>query len=637
MMAAGDIKAGGAIVTIGVDLNPLTSGLKQVSKHLNSFGSKLTGLGAGVSAMSATVVAPLAAMAKVFADTGSTLDDISQRTGVSASSLSELGYAAKLSGSSLETVETALKTMGKSFAKIAQGKAPNVFKSLGLEAEKLQGIAPEEQFLLIGEALSKVTDPTLQAGLAMQVFGKAGTELLPMLKGGVAGIEEMRLEAQRLGVAMTDADAGAAAELGDALDRIGEAFRGGLLKAGAALAPIITDVSNGLANIVGYIANWVDNNRELVVLIGSIGLGIGAIGAAITIAGASAIFMGAAISGILAAVGAISAIGAALVSPFAIVAATVVGLGVGLAYVTGSLGRAWIVAKKFGGTLGEAWKAFSNAILAGDVAKAFSVVTTGLSLMWESAVSTISEYWSAAVKKIAEFGIQAWYGVANAMASAAYAAQDAWSFWSDSVTLGFADALDAAAEFFYLLDNDPFGTKRAELKKGYMDAGLTAEQADAHFRKMHEDKLTNPLAKEMRTDVKNAQTSREAARPKRELDAQAAIDANNSRMTELIAGLGGPIDRSKLEAAKKAFNDAVAKAAAATKPGGGGGRNLGGMMDGFMSSVGQKGEAVGTFSSAAVGRIGASSLDKEQLDVTRQMKGLLSSIDKTLNRIEDDD
>ena len=99
---ASDVKAGGASVTIGADDSPLKSVLTGAEKRLWAFGAAARAVGAGLAGIGIGLGTGLLAAAKSFADSGSALDDMAQRTGESAQNLSEIGYAAKLSGSSIE-------------------------------------------------------------------------------------------------------------------------------------------------------------------------------------------------------------------------------------------------------------------------------------------------------------------------------------------------------------------------------------------------------------------------------------------------------------------------------------------------------------------------------------------------------
>jgi hypothetical protein len=107
MASSSSIKAGSAYIELFTKDSRLVKGLNDASKRLDTFGKSLQGIGTKMAMLGAGVVAPLAGAAKVFADMGGDLDDMSQRTGVSVEALSELGFAAELSGSDLATLDRA--------------------------------------------------------------------------------------------------------------------------------------------------------------------------------------------------------------------------------------------------------------------------------------------------------------------------------------------------------------------------------------------------------------------------------------------------------------------------------------------------------------------------------------------------
>lgn len=67
-------------------------GLNDAAKRLDAFGKSLQGIGTKMAMLGAGIATPLAGAAKVFADMGSDMVDMSQRTGVSVEALSELGF-----------------------------------------------------------------------------------------------------------------------------------------------------------------------------------------------------------------------------------------------------------------------------------------------------------------------------------------------------------------------------------------------------------------------------------------------------------------------------------------------------------------------------------------------------------------
>lgn len=270
---AGAIKAGRAYVEAFLDSSKLDKGLQDIRGNLNGFAKQVAAIGGGFLAMGTAIIGPMAAAVKQFADVGSQLDDMAQRTGVSAGALSELSFAAEMSGTSLESLENGLRKMQKSIVDAGSGLSTPIkaLERIGVSVEDLQGLSTEEQFLKLAQGVSEIQDPTLRAATAMDLFGKSGTALLPMIAGGVAGIEEMREEARRLGITLSDEDAAAAAEMGDTLDTLTRSLQSVSLALGRELVPLALSLAQRLTEIIPEVRQWVEENGQLINLLAQIG------------------------------------------------------------------------------------------------------------------------------------------------------------------------------------------------------------------------------------------------------------------------------------------------------------------------------------------------------------------------------
>jgi len=209
--SSSNIRAGAAYIGLYAKDNRLVKGLNAAAAKLKAFGAGITSIGTRLAGLGVGLVTPFLGAAKLFADMGSDLVDMSQRTGVSVEALSELGFAAEQSGSDVETLEGSLKKMQKFLVTAAEGsqEANTALGQFGLSMADLGRLAPEDQFSLIADRLSQIENPALRTAAAMQIFGKSGTKLLPLMQGGAKGIDELRQQA-RLAVPLTTARRGLA-------------------------------------------------------------------------------------------------------------------------------------------------------------------------------------------------------------------------------------------------------------------------------------------------------------------------------------------------------------------------------------------------------------------------------------------
>ncbi|MHB1035935.1 MAG: phage tail tape measure protein [Pirellulales bacterium] len=287
MANAQGIRAGAAFVELFADDSRLVKGLQAASRRLKDWGQSVTALGKKMLATGAAALGAMGGAAKVFADMGSQLADMSLRTGASVEALSELGYAAEMSGGDMESLETGLRKMQKTIAGAASGSrsAQDALAKLGIALTTLQDLSPDQQFMLISDRLAKIPNPTQRAAAAMEVFGKSGTRLLPMMAEGARGLDAMRQKARDLGLVMSSEDAAAADAFGDLLDTLWKSMKMGLFAIGSALAPVLSDLAGQLMRVMKTVSAWIKGNQDLVATVFRVAAAVAAGGAALVVLG----------------------------------------------------------------------------------------------------------------------------------------------------------------------------------------------------------------------------------------------------------------------------------------------------------------------------------------------------------------
>ena len=129
--------------------------LRQAGDSLKSAGQKMTSAGRSLS-MTLTpailgAVTGLGTIANKTAKAGDEIAKMSDRTGFSATTLSELKHAADLSGSSLDSLEKGVKRMQKRIFEAEKGlaSAKDAFDALGVSYEDIMDLKPEAQFAIL--------------------------------------------------------------------------------------------------------------------------------------------------------------------------------------------------------------------------------------------------------------------------------------------------------------------------------------------------------------------------------------------------------------------------------------------------------------------------------------------------------
>lgn len=405
--SAGAVRAGRAFVEIFADDAKLQRTLKRAGGSLKSFGQSVAMIGAGVSAAAAAVYGPMLLVTKQFIEYGDEIQKAAARTGIGIEAMSELRFAAEQSGASLAAIETAVARMSRTLFDATRGlsTATDAFDALGLSAEQMMKLTPEQQFMTIASALAQVENATTRAAVAQMIFGRGAKELLPLLAGGEKGIEALRQKARDLGITMSSDDANAAVDLKDAWHALTSAWQAAKNMIGAALAPMLEDLADKLAGYVKMARDWLDNNRVLVATVFKLALAVGGIGAIITMLGGTLAVAGMALSGMAAGLGVIAAIAAkvaavvgVLLSPLGLAGAALVAFAGYAIYASGAGGKAvdWL-AERFDwlkGVVGTTMQGIMDAIAAGDLGLAFEVAWAGVMMVFTTATQKIKDAWA---------------------------------------------------------------------------------------------------------------------------------------------------------------------------------------------------------------------------------------------------
>ncbi len=252
---------------------------KNTNKNLQSFGANLQKVGASMAAVGASITAAFGVAVKSLANAADIADDTAKRTGLTVEAVQELSYAAKLCGTDMATVENALRNVQKNMAGTDQESAAfkAALEGLGISLKDLQQLSPQEQFDTISQAIAGVVDPSQRAGLAMAVFGRSGTALLPMLAEGADGIARLKQEAHEFGYVMDQETAKAGSDFNDNLDRLKGSVGGLAEQIVAGMLPGLNRFVRAMAEVVSGIKDWVSAHPGLTKALAWVAAGVGGI------------------------------------------------------------------------------------------------------------------------------------------------------------------------------------------------------------------------------------------------------------------------------------------------------------------------------------------------------------------------
>jgi len=424
MASTSGIRAGRAFVELFADDSKLVRGLRRAEKRLKAFGDRIRNFGLKMAGLGSAILAPLAASAKAFSGYGDQVAKMAKRTGLSVETLSELRFVASQTGTEFESLEMGFRRMQRSIYDAGRGMstAVDALADLNLTFGDLDGLSPEEQFKVLADRIGRIEDPTKKAAIAMTLFGRTGTNLLPMFAEGAAGIEALQAEARRLGLTMSTEDAKAAEDFTDVLDKLWKVVKMGVFHVGAALAPVLQKVAETITSVAATISRWITQNRDLIVTVLQVGAAVLAGGIVLmvfgTVLSGLGSILGLLISTITTVAAAIKILGAAiafLVSPIGMVLAAVAALGGYLVYASGVAGEAldWL-GDRFNVLKEDALASFggiSDALAAGDMALAMKVLWLTLKMEWTRGVNFLEKAWLNFRNFFIKIGYDAWSGL----------------------------------------------------------------------------------------------------------------------------------------------------------------------------------------------------------------------------------
>lgn len=250
-------------ISLAVSLKDQASqGLDKLRGSLGSFGKLLNGT-------TLAVVALGAALTKLAFSAASAGDDFAKtatRIGTSAETLSKLSFAAEIGGASMSTVATSLRILSRRVNDANNGLMTSVrsFSQAGIAVRKHNGELKNAEELLLdaADAFKDMENPIERTALAMELFGRSGGDLVPILITGKDGIKALMDEAELLGITFNEVEAKQAEDFQDALLRLKSVFIGLGRIIGKALIPIFTALFDfvriSLLPLLGFLKTSID-------------------------------------------------------------------------------------------------------------------------------------------------------------------------------------------------------------------------------------------------------------------------------------------------------------------------------------------------------------------------------------------
>lgn len=166
------------IVDVAANTVSLQRDVEQIHAKLDGVGavaSKVSGILAGAFSVGA-----ITAFAKSAINFAGDMQDMAERTQIGVERLQALNYVGASAGVTVENIASAVAQMSKRLVD-GQSGAVNALASMGLRLDDIINLSPDQIFMEIAEGIQRIPDPLKRSAAMMELFGRSGTTLLPLM------------------------------------------------------------------------------------------------------------------------------------------------------------------------------------------------------------------------------------------------------------------------------------------------------------------------------------------------------------------------------------------------------------------------------------------------------------------------
>lgn len=260
---------------VGPALRGLDTAVGQAKDGIKGFAGQAGALGGVLSSMGPIGLAAAAGIGAIGAaffeaakrgeqaiEWAESLDLLSQRLDTSTRSVQEWRFAASQFGVDTAKTDAALEKLNNTIGLASRGipKALKLFQALGFTDEQIAGFRDVDSVLpQVAEKLAAL-EPAARAGLA----NKLGlSELLPLLKDGRVGVEDLKKQFEELGLVIDEGALRRAAEDNDRLDVATARAEATTQRINLALTPVASLWGEAKAAAAEYFEEVFDGFRQV--------------------------------------------------------------------------------------------------------------------------------------------------------------------------------------------------------------------------------------------------------------------------------------------------------------------------------------------------------------------------------------
>jgi len=240
------------VVSLSANSAKLIAGLKKsrgaISKWASGVRKKATALAKGVAVVGAAAAGAIVAIVNRQAAEIDKLAKKASELTIDTSSLQKLRYQAQITGVSVDGMDNALGKMLKTVNDANKGLTTSIdaLDALGLKAADLEKMSVDEMFYTIAKAMGGLESQAEKTGTAMDVFGRAGRNLLNTLGSDLKAIGD---EFDSLGVGINSRQAAMVEAYQDSKTKLATIWEGFVNHITVAVVPALQDVIEHIVKV----------------------------------------------------------------------------------------------------------------------------------------------------------------------------------------------------------------------------------------------------------------------------------------------------------------------------------------------------------------------------------------------------
>lgn len=241
------------IAKVGGFVEGMSKAERETKRRSREIERSFNKIRTAVTVATTAAAASLAYMVKQSINTADQMAKTSQSIGVSAQEYQALTYAADLAGVSNEQLATAVRALNRSMLDAQRGLSTQKegFAALGIEVQDAEGNLRDAIDVLkdISDVFSTAEDGAGKTGIALQLMGRQGAALVPLLNSGRDSIESLMQQASELGLVLSDEALRGAEQFNDSLTTLGYVQDGIANQIASEMLPYLNELSGLLVDL----------------------------------------------------------------------------------------------------------------------------------------------------------------------------------------------------------------------------------------------------------------------------------------------------------------------------------------------------------------------------------------------------